>query len=164
MGGYRAAAVGLILLVVTGCTTAVSSNSDRDAAVELGQLKERLDQVDQDIDAIQLQEPITVESIRRYAAEVGAELPRYEPIRDDILAMRDEVQDAQDEDVFRAGELLAVMVEQRYEGMKDFLTTVEAGEFTEESVAELERIYDDVNETNAEFAEVANRLNETYAD
>jgi hypothetical protein len=147
---------------VSACGPPASTSPDEKAARELGELKDRLHEVDQDIVAIQPEKPITLDSVREYVAEVEKELPRYVPIREDILAKREEVQNVDDPDVRHAADLLVEMVNQRYDGMRAFVRSATAGDFSDEALAALQRQNDQTNATNAEWAQVANRLNDRY--
>ncbi|MEO8289951.1 MAG: hypothetical protein ABI649_03025 [Gaiellaceae bacterium] len=159
----RVIALVLVLLVgVVACVPVMSQSKSEKVARELGDLKTRMDEVDRAVLAIQPQQPVTPESIRDYARRVAVVIPRYEPIQEDIEAIQDDAQAVDDDDVVEAARLLTVMMEQRYDGMKEFVSNVASNTFTEEYVTKLQQINDATNATNAQFTEIAQRLNERY--
>ena len=127
------AMIGPVVLSLIGCGGGAPASPEQDTVRELGQLQVRLSEVDQDIVAIQPEQPATLTSLGYYAAEIDEELPRYLPIQEDILAMQDAVQDVEDADIRQAADLLVEMVEQRYDGMKDFVNVAMSGSVGQEA-------------------------------
>ena len=115
---------GLAILALAACS-AGGARKGETVARELGQVKDRMDQVDCAIGKIQPARPITRTSARQWAAEVKKELRRYGPIRTDALALQEEAQEVENADVRRAADLLVRMIEQRDNEMTHFVRAVE---------------------------------------
>ncbi len=153
---------GLAVLTLAACSAGGVTNG-ASVVRELGRVKDRMDQVDREIAAIQPARPIKPASARRWAAEVRKELPRYDVIREDALALEEMAQEVEDADVQRAADLLVRMIEQRHDEMTLFVRAVERRPFRPELLDLLALASDEVEKTNEEWRKIAERLSERYA-
>lgn len=125
-------------LVVTGLTalvlgaSACGTTNGASVVRELGEVKERMDEVDREIAALQRPDPATEASVRRWTHRrwtraVRKQLREYGPLREDALALEDEAAELDDRDVQRAAALLVRMIDHRRNGTAHLVRSMEQG-------------------------------------
>jgi methyl-accepting chemotaxis protein len=159
----RLSVLAVVLAVLCGGVGCATSESESEQTFKrLAGAKERMDAVDEDITAIEPEQPVTPASIMEYFETIERELPRYVPIKEEIDQIQEDAQGVEDQDVTEAAHLLASMIEQRYGRMREVASSVKDGEVNEEESARLAEITAQVDEANEQFRVIAVRLNERY--
>lgn len=137
------------------------SKAERTAR-ELGRLKDRMQAVDLKVAGVPAPNSLTVEAVRQYADQVKVYLPEYDPIRADIVSEQRQAERVDDPDVREAAHLLLKMINQRRNGMTEFVSAVESEPFTQQDAQLIRNYYRAENVTNAQFKAVAERLNKKF--
>jgi hypothetical protein len=124
-----------------------------------------LDEVDRDIRALRPAEPTSRASVQTWVRRVKSELPRYEPIEEDALAVEEDAEDVDDEDVRRAADLLVQMIDHRHDGMARFISALERAPLRRQrlllGLCALED--EETKRMNEAWEELAQLLSERYA-
>jgi hypothetical protein len=154
--------VTIIAVICGGCGVTNKPSADESNARRLGPLKDRLDSIDREVVLIQPGRPLTMTSLQEYATRLSVVLPKYHPLRADVLEENGRAQQASDQDVRRASSLLLDMVTIRDRGLSKFVRAIKTRSVTQETTTAVQVANQQVNELNAEWTRVANRLNARY--
>lgn len=133
------------------------------AARRLGKLFVRMHEVDKDMPHLTLDPGRPLASIRADAAELKAELPRYEPIKAEIRKEAGRCAAVADADVRRAAVLLRMMITLRHDGTKRSLRMFESRGLDGAVIAYADRLGRAWVATNKEWTAVVARINERYS-